>query len=70
FLNGVDCTRIFRRKDRNTPVVMITAYCSDQIRNEAFIAGCNDFILKPVFPEKLLGIIEKYLVPGNYVSTP
>jgi CheY-like chemotaxis protein len=61
FINGIDCTRIFRKLNKNTPVVMITAYHSDQVRKEAFIAGCNDFILKPVFPEKVLFLLEKYL---------
>jgi CheY-like chemotaxis protein len=51
-------------------VVLITAYCSHQIRNEAFIAGCNDFLLKPVFPERILNVLEKYLVARDYISTP
>jgi DNA-binding response OmpR family regulator len=61
FINGIDCTRIFRKLNKNTPVIMITAYYSDQVRKESFLAGCNEFVLKPVFPEKILFLLEKHL---------
>ncbi len=61
-INGIDCTRIFRKQNRNTPVIMITAYSSEQAKTEAYIAGCNEYILKPIYPEKILFLIEKYLV--------
>jgi CheY-like chemotaxis protein len=68
FINGIDCIRLFRKKNRNTPVIMVTAYCSDQLRGEAFVSGCNDFILKPVFPETLVMLMEKYLVSIDRVK--
>jgi DNA-binding response OmpR family regulator len=61
FINGIDCTRIMRKWDRSTPVLMITAYYSEQTRHEALIAGCNEYVLKPVYPEKLFCLLEKYL---------
>src|SRR5512133_2670917 len=39
FVNGIDCTRVFRKSDRKTPVIMLTAYSSEQAKTEAFIAG-------------------------------
>ena len=42
---------------------MLTAYYTEQSRNEAFIAGCNEYILKPVYPEKVFYLLEKYLKP-------
>ena len=63
FINGIDCIRIMRRKNRTTPVIMITAYFSEQTRNEALIAGCDEYVLKPVFPEKLFCVLEKFLSP-------
>jgi two-component system, sensor histidine kinase and response regulator len=62
-VNGIDCTRLFRKYSKSTPVLMITAYCSDKSKTEAYIAGCNEYILKPVFPEKIFSLLEKYLVP-------
>jgi len=64
-INGIDCVRLMRKTNRNTPVLMITAYYSESTRNEALIAGCNEYILKPVYPEKLLCLLEKYLNPEH-----
>jgi len=60
-INGIDCTRIFRRERKDIPVVMITAYSSEQAKTEAYIAGCNEYVLKPIYPEKVFFLIEKYL---------
>jgi CheY-like chemotaxis protein len=63
FINGIDCVRIFRKERRNIPVLMLTAYFSEQSKNEAFVAGCNEYVLKPIFPEKIFYLLEKYLKP-------
>lgn len=60
-INGIDCTRIFRKENRKAPVLMITAYSSEQSKAEAYIAGCDEYILKPVYPEKVFALLEKYL---------
>lgn len=60
-VNGIDCTRIFRKIRKNIPVLMITAYSSEQSKSDAYIAGCNEYILKPVYPEKVYSLLEKYL---------
>lgn len=62
-VNGIECVRLFRRERKNVPVLMLTAYFSEQTKKEAFIAGCNEYILKPVFPEKIYILLEKYLTP-------
>jgi DNA-binding response OmpR family regulator len=60
-VNGIDCTRIFRKARKNVPVLMITAYSSEQSKSDAYIAGCNEYILKPVYPENVYSLLEKYL---------
>lgn len=60
-VNGIDCTRIFRKERKDVPVLMITAYSSEQSKSDAYIAGCNEYILKPVYPEKVYALLEKYL---------
>lgn len=62
-VNGIECTRAFRQVNRSAPVILITAYYSEQTRNEAYIAGCTEYNLKPVFPDKIHMILEKYLAP-------
>lgn len=60
-INGIECVRVFRKERKTAPVIMITAYSSELAKEEAFIAGCNEFLLKPVYPEKIFTILEKYL---------
>lgn len=67
-VNGIECVRIFRRARKTSPVIMVTAYSSEQVRTEALIAGCTEFLLKPVYPEKLFLLLEKYLKPN--ISVP
>ena len=69
FVNGIECTRLFRKARKQTPVIMITAYFSEQTKNEALIAGCSEYVLKPVYPEKIYCILEKYLRPQYRYST-
>jgi CheY-like chemotaxis protein len=61
-VNGIECIRIFRKENKNTPVIMITAYSSEQAKAESYIAGCNEFLLKPIYPEKIVFLLEKYLI--------
>jgi CheY-like chemotaxis protein len=68
FVNGIECIRILRKERKNLPVLMLTAYYSEQSKNEAFIAGCNEYILKPVFPEKIYCLMIKYLRPEIAIS--
>lgn len=63
FINGIECTRILRKFMKNVPVLMLSAYYTEQSRNEALIAGCNEYVLKPVYPEKIFYLLEKYLKP-------
>jgi CheY-like chemotaxis protein len=62
-VNGIDCTRAFRQVNRSAPVILVTAYYSEQTKNEAYIAGCTEYNLKPIFPDKIHMILEKYLTP-------
>jgi DNA-binding response OmpR family regulator len=59
-INGIDCTRMFRKTRKSVPVLMITAYSSEQSKSDAYIAGCNEYILKPVYPENVYSLLEKY----------
>lgn len=60
-INGIECLRIFRKERKNVPVLILTAYSSEQCKTEAYLAGCNEYILKPIYPEKIFFLIEKYL---------
>ena len=67
-ITGIECVRIFRKERKSTPVIMITGYYSEQARTDAFIAGCNEYLLKPMYPEKFLYLLKKYLSPNISVT--
>ena len=67
-INGIECVRLFRKERKSTPVIMISAYSSEQAKEEAFLVGCDEYMMKPIYPEKLFFILEKYLKPN--VSVP
>ena len=67
-INGIECIRIFRKNRKNIPVLMLTAYYSEQSKHEAYIAGCTDYVLKPIYPEKFLFILEKFLITETAFS--
>lgn len=70
-VNGIDCIRQIRKIDRNTPLLLVTAFYTRESKEEAFLAGANEYVLKPVVPEKVLALLEKYLVHrefANYIS--
>lgn len=69
-INGIECVRIFRKVRKETPVIMITAYSSEQAKTEAYIAGCNEYLLKPIYPERIFFLVEKYLQTKISVSSP
>ena len=37
-INGIDCAKIFRKERKGIPVLMITAYSSEQSKADAYIA--------------------------------
>ena len=63
-VNGIDCIKLFRNERKDVPVIMVSGYYSDTTKKEAYIAGCNEYILKPIYPEKVFFLLEKYLAPG------
>ncbi|MGM0665888.1 MAG: response regulator [Bacteroidota bacterium] len=66
YMNGIDCVKSFRKLNRNVPIVMITAYYTRESKEESILAGINEYILKPIIPEKVLSILEKYLTSKEY----
>ncbi|GMR07337.1 MAG: hypothetical protein BMS9Abin26_0340 [Gammaproteobacteria bacterium] len=61
-LDGKETTRQWRQIEKTSPVpiIALTASTTEQDRKECIQAGMNDFIAKPVRPEQLLSIVDKY----------
>ena len=60
-MDGLEATRILKEKMPELPIIALTANAFSSDREEAFIAGCDDFLSKPVNSELCLKTIAKYL---------
>ncbi|MEW5895070.1 MAG: response regulator [Candidatus Omnitrophota bacterium] len=73
-IDGLDVLKAIRAKEearkieigRGVPVIMVTAYKEPFM--DAFNKGCDDYILKPVDPDKLVKKIEDKL--SKHFSRP
>ncbi len=67
-IDGFEATRIIRDPgssvlNHDVPVIAMTAHALVGDREKCINAGMNDYIAKPVTPQELAGILEKWL-PG------
>ncbi len=66
-MDGYEATRIIRSGDagefnKNIPIIAMTANVMTGIREKCINAGMDDYLAKPIEPEKLLTKIQSYLV--------
>lgn len=52
-INGLDVCRQIRETDKNTPILMLTAYGEIDDKVEAFNRGADDYLVKPFHLEEL-----------------
>jgi len=60
-IDGLEATRLIRKTLPNAIIIAQTAFATENDKDEALSAGCNDFISKPLRYEKLVAIISKLL---------
>ena len=60
-MDGITLVKELRKtaKHAKTPIIMLTTESRDNKKSEGKEAGANGWIIKPVDPEKLLGVIKK-----------
>ena len=68
FINGIDCMKQIRKLNNSVPLIMVTAYYTRESKEEAYLAGCNEYILKPVIPDKILNVLKKYLIQREFAQ--
>jgi two-component system OmpR family response regulator len=57
-LDGISVVRHLRRRDRQTPVLMLSAIATTADRVEGLRAGCDDYLAKPYAFSELLARLE------------
>ncbi len=60
-VDGFELCREIRRKDRNTPVIVLTAFGDMDSKLNAFKLGADDYIVKPVHFQELLAKVHVFL---------
>lgn len=60
-INGLEVARKIRESNTEIPIIAQTAYAMSEDRIKCLIAGCNDFIAKPIDPMKLEEVLGYYL---------
>ncbi len=58
-ITGIDVLKEIRRRGRDFPVVMITAYGSIDLAVEAMREGAYDFIAKPFKPDHIALVVRE-----------
>ena len=60
-MDGLEATKAIKEKHPELPVVALTANAFDSDRQLAMLAGCTDFLSKPVSSDICLKTIRKIL---------
>ncbi len=65
-LDGISATKKIRAIElstgNNVPIIALTAGALKEEREKCFASGMNDFLTKPVVPEKIRDMLNKYLI--------
>ena len=67
-MDGYEFTRQLRQSGNNTPILMVTAKYQNEDKCEGFIAGTDDYMVKPVNEAELLLRIKALLRRSQIIS--
>ncbi|MEI7661638.1 MAG: ATP-binding protein, partial [Bacteroidota bacterium] len=60
-MNGIEATKLIKLIRPDIPIIAQTAYAFTEEKNIILSTGCNEYLVKPIEPARLKGIINKYL---------
>jgi len=61
-MTGFEATKLIKEFRPDLPIVAQTAYSTRDEKEQAFSAGCDDFVSKPISKETIDEIVNKYLI--------
>ena len=62
-MDGLEATRVLRGSAYRGPIVALTANAFREDRDACLVAGCNDFMTKPIVRDVLFRILAAHLAP-------
>ena len=70
-MDGYQTTRAIRKERRfyGLPIIAVTAHAMPGDRDRCVQAGMNDYISKPILPERLFAVMQRWLGPLNEPAT-
>jgi len=68
-INGIEVAEKIRLDDKNKIIIMVTAYDDGNCIEKALNIKVNEYLLKPVRPEKIIEVLKKYITPNRLIST-
>lgn len=64
-MDGLEATRLIKNLDNQLPVIAQTAYAMAGDKEKMKLAGCDDYIPKPIDAKQLLGMLNNYLLKST-----
>ena len=61
YINGIELCSMFRAKNKEVPIIMLTALGEIQDKMDAFGAGADDYVIKPFHYNELVARIKVFL---------
>jgi CheY-like chemotaxis protein/HPt (histidine-containing phosphotransfer) domain-containing protein len=65
FVDGLEATRLIRQicheRNFNIPIIGMTAYAMPEDRTRCLAAGMDDYVAKPIKPERFYEVVERHL---------
>jgi len=65
-ISGLSVVKDLKQNERlkKTPVIIMSSTVAEKEREESFLAGCDDFLSKPIIEHDLLSLIDAFLKPS------
>ncbi len=67
-MDGIEATRILRRLNVQTKIVLLTLHESSEVLRSGFRAGANGYLLKTDPEEELIKALRVVIGDGSYIS--
>ena len=61
-MSGFRASQEIRKIRPDVPIIILTAYVSQESIRDAVLSGCNDYFAKPIGPEELRTVLKKWLI--------